>query len=447
MTRGYGSDEMLPNMPDGTRRTRLSRSGSGGLETPMMDDAAASHVGDSDTPSMPLPHGPVVMGADGSDKVSISFHDSVDDAMETDFDQSGQVTPIEHVNPVDDNGEDETLASIERVSSQLAADGSSVVDSGDGSDDDGQSSRKRRVWLWVGGAVIGVVLLVLVGLGVYYTTHPSNQRVDNTSKVGGNSIGSNNGSTGVDDSKDDESAEKSFMKSIGVPDFYQEPKEEMTKEQESAAVSYALVTEPTNAVGRFMSRESNPDLTDDPSQYLLEDGSTNPNYSYLTGENTTAVIRDDMERLVNPVYGGWTFLQDDIRQDVDGYPQDISSLDLGEMFVPEVAGTMSDEQGVRNATKLYADWDSNQYGGEWSGKMSTDPIIGTVIDYDCDYNLSGSMDDTISCTARIRYSGKIVTDDEKTSVKSVDRTLKLSYKVNYENSENPRRILLTSVEQ
>lgn len=446
MTRGYGSDEMLPNMPDGTRRTRLSRSGSGGLETPMMDDAAASHVGDSDTSSMPLPHGPVVMGADGSDKVSISFHDSVDDAMPSDFGQSGQVTPTEHVNPVDDNGEDATLASIERVSSQLAADGSSVVDSGDGSDDDGQSSRKRRVWLWVGGAVIGVVLLVLVGLGVYYTTHPSNQRVDNTSKVGGNSIGSNNGSTGVDDSKDDETAEKAFMKSIGVPDFYQEPKEEMTKEQEAAAVSYALVTEPTNAVGRFMSRESNPDLTDDPSQYLLEDGSTNPNYSYLTGENTTAVIRDDMERLVNPVYGGWTFLQDDIRQDVDGYPQDISSLDLGEMFVPEVAGTMSDEQGVRNATKLYADWDSNQYGGEWSGKMSTDPIIGQVIDYECDYNIVGSMDDTINCTARVRYTGSVSDANGKKVVKNVDRTLKLNYRVNYDSSIS-RRILLDSVEQ
>lgn len=442
MTRGYGSDEMLPNMPD-TRRTRLSRSGPGGLEPPMMDDAAASHVGDSDTSSMPLSHGPVAMDADGSDKISINSHDPVDDAMPSDFDQSEQVTSTEHVGPVDGNGEDETLASIEKVSERFAADGSSVVDSGD---DDGQSSRKRRVWLWVGGAVIGVVLLVLGGLGVYYTVHPSNQRVDNTSKVGGNSIGANNGSTGVDDSKDDESAEKAFMKSIGVPDFYQEPKEEMTKEQEAAAVSYALVTEPANAVGRFMSKESNPDLTDNPSQYLLEDGSTNPNYSYLTGENTTAVIRDDMERLVNPVYGGWTFLQDDIRQDVDGYPQDISSLALGEMFVPEVAGTMSDEQGVRNATKLYADWDSNQYGGEWSGKMSTVPIIGQVIDYECDYNIVGSMDDTINCTARVRYTGSVSDANGKKVVKNVDRTLKLNYRVNYDSSIS-RRILLDSVEQ
>lgn len=149
---------------------------------------------------------------------------------------------------------------------------------------------------------------------------------------------------------------------------------------------------------------------------------------------------------MNPVYGGWTFLQDDIRQDVDGYPQGISSLDLGEMFVPEVAGTMSDEQGVRNATKLYADWDSNQYGGEWSGKMSTDPIIGTVIDYDCNYNIVGSMDDTINCTARVRYTGSVSDANGKKVVKNVDRTLKLNYRVNYDSSIS-RRILLTSVEQ
>ena len=345
-------------------------------------------------------------------------------------------------------GEDDVdpLAFLNGKSDGDELDSDSILDSGD-SDGDGaaRSGGGRRVWLWV---VIGIVIALLVagvGLGGYYMMNPPSQKIDNSSKVGGNTIGGAPSSS--DGDNENVSERKKFLDDAGVPDFYQVPRDEQSDEERTEATEYALVTEPTNAVGRFMSKSSNPDLTDDPSQYLLEDGSTNPNYSYLTGENTTAVIRDDMERLVNPVYGGWTFLQDDIRQDVDGYPQDISSLDLGEMFVPEVAGTMSDEQGVRNATKLYADWDSNQYGGEWSGKMSTDPIIGTVIDYDCDYNLSGSMDDTISCTARIRYSGKIVTDDEKTSVKSVDRTLKLSYKVNYENSENPRRILLTSVEQ
>ena len=345
-------------------------------------------------------------------------------------------------------GEDDAdpLAFLNGDSDGDELDSDSFLDSGDPDGNGaGGSGRGRRAWLWVVMGIVIALLVAGVGIGGYYMMNPPSQKIDNSSKVGGNTIGGAPSSS--DGDNENVSERKKFLDDAGVPDFYQVPRDEQSDEERTEATEYALVTEPTNAVGRFMSKSSNPDLTDDPSQYLLEDGSTNPNYSYLTGENTTAVIRDDMERLVNPVYGGWTFLQDDIRQDVDGYPQDISSLDLGEMFVPEVAGTMSDEQGVRNATKLYADWDSNQYGGEWSGKMSTDPIIGTVIDYDCDYNLSGSMDDTISCTARIRYSGKIVTDDEKTSVKSIDRTLKLSYKVNYENSENPRRILLTSVEQ
>lgn len=325
-------------------------------------------------------------------------------------------------------------------------DSNSFLDSGD-SDGDGaaRSGGGRRVWLWV---VIGIVIALLVagvGLGGYYMMNPPSQKIDNSSKVGGNTIGGAPSSS--DGSKENVSERKKFLGDAGVPDFYQVPRDEQSDEDRTEATEYALATEPTNAVGRFMSKSSNPDLTDDPSQYLLEDGSTNPNYSYLTGENTTAVIRDDMERLVNPVYGGWTFLQDSIRQDVDGYHQDVSSVDLWNMFDPSAVGDREGEAGLRDLTKLYADWDSNEYGGEWHGKSSTDPIVGQIVDYNCDYNVTGAMGDTISCTAQVRYTGVITADDGKRTTKSVDKTLKLNYKVNYENGENSRRILLTSVEQ
>lgn len=326
-------------------------------------------------------------------------------------------------------------------------DSDSILDSGDPDGNGaGGSGRGRRAWLWV---VIGIVIALLVagvGIGGYYMMNPPSQKIDNSSKVGGNTIGGAPSSS--DGDNENVSERKKFLDDAGVPDFYQVPRDKQSDEERTEATEYALVTEPTNAVGRFMSKSSNPDLTDDPSQYLLEDGSTNPNYSYLTGENTTAVIRDDMERLVNPVYGGWTFLQDNARLDVDGTPQTVGSVNLLDMFDPDVATGKDDEAGLRDLTKIYADWDANEYGGEWHGKFTGDPIVGQIVDYNCDYNIRGAMDDTITCVAQVHYSGVLTDENGGRTDKSLDRTLTLHYKVNYDSeSQSGRRILLTSVEQ
>lgn len=346
-------------------------------------------------------------------------------------------------------GEDDAdpLAFLNGDSDGDELDSDSILDSGDPDGNGaGGSGRGRRVWLWV---VIGIVIALLVagvGIGGYYMMNPPSQKIDNSSKVGGNTIGGAPSSS--DGDNENVSERKKFLDDAGVPDFYQVPRDEQSDEERTEATEYALVTEPTNAVGRFMSKSSNPDLTDDPSQYLLEDGSTNPNYSYLTGENTTAVIRDDMERLVNPVYGGWTFLQDNARLDVDGTPQTVGSVNLLDMFDPDVVTGKDDEAGLRDLTKIYADWDANEYGGEWHGKFTGDPIVGQIVDYNCDYNIRGAMDDTITCVAQVHYSGVLTDENGGRTDKSLDRTLTLHYKVNYDSeSQSGRRILLTSVEQ
>lgn len=425
-----------------TADTDHSQTSSG---SPKMADVDGTRSGDSSVrvdPPLDFTsdvHAPVSEGVEHDSSSDPQTSGSVGDSSNPDPGDGGDSTRREEddVDP---------LAFLNGDSDGDDLDSNSFIDSGD-SDGDGaaRSGGGRRVWLWV---VIGIVIALLVagvGLGGYYMMNPPSQKIDNSSKVGGNTIGGAPSSS--DGSKENVSERKKFLGDAGVPDFYQVPRDEQSDEDRTEATEYALVTEPTNAVGRFMSKSSNPDLTDDPSQYLLEDGSTNPNYSYLTGENTTAVIRDDMERLVNPVYGGWTFLQDSIRQDVDGYHQDVSSVDLWNMFDPSAVGDKEGEAGLRDLTKLYADWDSNEYGGEWHGKSSTDPIVGQIVDYNCDYNVTGAMGDTISCTAQVRYTGVITADDGKRTTKSVDKTLKLNYKVNYENGENSRRILLTSVEQ
>ena len=425
-----------------TADTDHSQTSSGG---PKMADVDGIRNGDSSVrvdPPLDFTsdvHAPVAEGVEHESPTDPQTGGSVGDSSNPDPGSGGDGTRREE----DDA---DPLAFLNGKSDGEDLDSDSFLDSGD-SDGDGtaRSGGGRRVWLWV---VIGIVIALLVagvGLGGYYMMNPPSQKIDNSSKVGGNTIGGAPSSS--DGSEENVSERKKFLGDAGVPDFYQVPRDEQSDEDRTEATEYALATEPTNAVGRFMSKSSNPDLTDDPSRYLLDDGSTNPNYSYLTGENTTAVIRDDMERLVNPVYGGWTFLQDSIRQDVDGYPQDVSSVDLWDMFDPSAAENKEGEAGLRDLAKLYADWDSNEYGGEWHGKSSTDPIVGQIVDYNCDYNIRGAMDDTISCTAQVRYTGVITADDGKRTTKSVDKTLELNYKVNYENGENSRRILLTSVKQ
>ena len=384
------------------------------------DIKAESSIGDGPTGSAKTADGPTGSGDDAPDDALTAF--GLADGQD-----NGSVPSGDGHASDGDGGDD-----------------GSFLDSGE-PDDGEDTGDHRRWWLWV---VIGVVIALLVagvGLGGYYMMNPPSQKIDNSSKVGGNAIGGKSSSTGGDVGT--AAQEKKFLDDAGVPDFYQVPRDEQSDDQKAEALEYALVTEPTNAVGRFMSKDSNPDLTDDPSKYLLEDGSTNPNYSYLTGENTTGVIRDDIERLVNPVYGGWTFLQDPNRLDYEKQPGLISDVSLYDMFDPAVSnGVSKDEAGLRGLTKLYADWDRNQYGGEWSGKQMTDPIIGKVVNYDCDYNVTGSMNDTIACTAQVNYTGKINSVDGESSKKSIDRTLKLNYKVNYD-TDTDRRILLTSVEQ
>lgn len=426
-----------------TADTDHSQTSSG---SPKMADVDGTRNGDSSVrvdPPLDFTsdvHAPVSGGIEHDSSSDPQTSGSVGDSSNPDPGDGGDSTRREEddVDP---------LAFLNGKSDGDDLDSNSFLDSGD-SDVDGaaRSGGGRRVWLWV---VIGIVIALLVagvGLGGYYMMNPPSQKIDNSSKVGGNTIG------GVPSSSDGDnenvSERKKFLDDAGVPDFYQVPRDEQSDEDRTEATEYALVTEPTNAVGRFMSKSSNPDLTDDPSQYLLEDGSTNPNYSYLTGENTTAVIRDDMERLVNPVYGGWTFLQDNARLDVDGTPQTVESVNLLDMFDSDVATGKDDEAGLRDLTKIYADWDANEYGGEWHGKYTGDPIVGQIVDYNCDYNIRGAMDDTISCVAQVHYSGILTDENGKRTTKSFDRTLTLHYKVNYDSeSQNGRRILLTSVEQ
>ena len=308
-----------------------------------------------------------------------------------------------------------------------------------GVDDDGASQQtKRKSWMtWV-IIVIAVLLCVSLGVGVWFMNHPQSHRLDNSSKVGGNAIGSSQGS---DSNVDPVSDVLSFMDDKGVPKYYQQPESKVDQPTREQITKDSIESAPENAEMSLVSKASNPDLTDDPSKAQNEDGTLNPNYSYVTMDNAVPLIRDDLERIVNSVYGGWSALQDPGRIGVDNDAPAFAGAGLADMFDPSV--DVGSEEALRSHLPLVADWDRNGFGGALADKDPDEPVLGVLNGYDCEFNVKGDEADTVTCVADATYSWK---DTSGKTHELGKKTLTLHYKVNYEDPSG-RRLLLTSVEQ
>ena len=310
-----------------------------------------------------------------------------------------------------------------------------------GVDDDGDSQQtKRKSWVtWV-IVVIAVLLCVGLGAGVWFMNHPQAHRLDNSSKVGGNAIGYSQGSDSNGD-VDSVSDVSSFMDDEGVPKYYQQPESKVDQPTREQITKDSIESAPANAEMSLMSKASNPDLTDDPSKAQNEDGTLNPNYSYVTMDNTVPLIRDDLERIINPVYGGWSALQDPGRIGVNNDAPAFAGAVLADMFDPSV--DVGSEEALRSRLPLVADWDRNGFGGVLADKDPDEPVLGVLDGYDCEFNVKGDEADSVTCVADVTYSWKDVHGKTHELGK---KTLTLHYKVNYDDSSG-RRLLLTSVEQ
>lgn len=308
-----------------------------------------------------------------------------------------------------------------------------------GEEDDTEDKSDHSRLKWILAIIAAVLALVLLVVGVWFASTPKNSKVRDTSSTGSSAIGDSDGGSAATTNVD---SEDSFMDKIGVPKYYRVAKDDQKQDQVTDASNDAFKSAPANA-SMLPSKAANPALTDDPSKAFNADGTVNPDYSYITSENTIPVIVDDMERLVNPVYGQWTGMQQIDRVDVNGKANSTSYYQLGDMLSQSLAVQLNDEASARQVLPLYADWDRDYYGGKFMEKSNTDPIIGVIKNYDCVFNVQGATEDTIDCYANVKYSGlvkgKTITDD---------KTLKLTYKVNYDETRySSRRILLTSISQ
>ena len=323
---------------------------------------------------------------------------------------------------------------------ELASVKISGMDDDDG--DDTASHGRVRGRRWTAWVLVGVLVLLCAGLGVgvWYMNHPASQRLDNSSTVGGSKIGSSNGSD-PSDAKTPVADVSSFMDDEGVPKYYQQPESKVDQPTREQITKDSIESAPANAEMSLMSKASNPDLTDDPSKAQNEDGTLNPNYSYVTMDNVVPLIRDDLERLVNSLYGGWSALQDPGRIGVDSEAPAFPGSSLADMFDPSI--DLSSEESLRRHVPLVADWDSDGFGGALASKDPSKPIVGVIDGYDCEFDVRGEEGDHVSCTAQVSYSWK---DLYGKSHDLGGRTLGLDYKVNYDDPGG-RRLLLTSVTQ
>ena len=318
-------------------------------------------------------------------------------------------------------------------------------------DEEPQDDDTTPKWLKPLSIVAVIIIIALVLAAIFMAVKNKPHKLTETSNNGVTSLGSaGHGST------ENVNNVNSFMNDLGIPKYYQQPYTKISKTDKATADQLAMATRPPSAYGTLVSKASNPKLTDDVSKWKNDDGTLNPDYSYITAENVIPLIRDDLERLVNPVYGGWTALQDAGRVNVDGKQDNSSWGKFADMFASDVARGMSDEAGVRKVAPVFADWDRNQYGKSFAKKYS-DPIVGTISNLNCDYQIGGAYEDHVDCTAHVKYTGKAVVAIDgvkgdnpsiKYEDKTVEKDIKLHYAVNYTDRQySDRRLLLTSVEQ
>jgi hypothetical protein len=309
-----------------------------------------------------------------------------------------------------------------------------ALNSLDDNDDDVYVPSLNRKWI----ILISIIVAAILASGVWLTQHERIQQAFENNVSDDTGLGSTS-VTPV--TKSD-----SIMDDLKIPKFYQKDNTTLTKDDKDDAQEYSLETLPSSSTGVLPSKESNPNLTSDPSKYLNSDGSINPNYSYLTDENTFAVMQDDLQRIINPVYGDWASLQNKDWLSLDGQHVDSSAWEnLKNIFDSSVANEITDSASARRLLPLYADWDQNEYNGDFAGKDYNDAIVGVPIGSHCEYHIASSPNDHIDCTYKIRYTVNL-----NGNKKSVDKALTLHWKINYDDNTKGytgRRVLLTSMEQ
>ena len=296
-----------------------------------------------------------------------------------------------------------------------------------------KNKRKQRIFIIIVAAILVILLVFLVLVKVNHKGITQGNQYASTANTSNTDSSSDNSSSGDD-------ATKTYLENtLGVPEYYSQARSKTVKDDKlkAQADSDAVAGAPVNSIAALTSSASDPDFTDDPAKAYNDDGTLNTHYSYLSAEYVDETIRDDIERLVNPVYGEWTNTQD---SGVGG--DDWRSLE--DMMSENMKNSITNTN-VQSILPLYADWNSDARGGEWNNKIFGKPAVGIVNMYDCKYYIQSVQGDYIECTVPIKY---IITNVDMTTT-DVSKTMTITYSVNYSNynKDSNRRILIDSIQQ
>lgn len=309
-----------------------------------------------------------------------------------------------------------------------------------------KNKRKQRIFIIIVAVILVILLVFLVLVKVNHKGITQGNQYASTANTANTDSSSDNSSSGDD-------ATKTYLENtLGVQEYYSQARSKTIKDDKlkAQADSDAVAGAPVNSIAALTSSASDPDFTDDPTKAYNDDGTLNTHYSYLSAEYVDETIRDDIERLVNPVYGEWTGTQNasgiDYTKGNGGEADDENEwTGLLDMFTDDYKDKIQTanlmNENVGDTLPIYADWKKDLFGGQWNTRDEINPIVGSVGLYDCKYYIQSVQGDYITCTVPVKY-----TANTADGIKSINKVMNINYSVNYSSTDG-RRILIDGIQQ
>lgn len=132
--------------------------------------------------------------------------------------------------------------------------------------------------------------------------------------------------------------------------------------------------------------------TNNPDREVDDDGMPNPWYSYVLAEDVQWFFGNNLQRIINPVYGGWFYDHEN--------PQDMDTSVFRELFT-EGWWEENIEDGDASNLPIFADWNNDSYGGQ---EVGTYGWFGEVVDSNVEVVPDEEGYSVINATLDLEYS-------------------------------------------
>lgn len=328
------------------------------------------------------------------------------------------------------------------------------VDSNANETNSSNGAHKAKTKRIILGSVAGVVVLALLGGLVWWSQVANKPQISQSQRYAS--------SQNVSNTKADEQANKAreladfyrIHAKMNIQPYYLKSRTEMTADEKKDAQKRAMQSFDEGLGIAFHSKASDPNMTDDMSKAYNKDGSMNANYTYLTAEYVSNTIYDDIMRLLNPVYGGWSDFYTKGNKFDATLRRKIWNKSVRDIFVPEFDtddGNIFDVFRYFGVRRIDNEATKKQPEGYFEkGSFIYVPFskkipVGQMQDQiRCSYRIHNTDNDNIECEVPVRRIAVSTIKGEDDFI--FDAKLRLVYLVNHDKSLSNRRILLNEFE-